>query len=1053
MEKMTNDRGLPTLEARGASGVSFAWRLAGLACLLALGGVGTPSVLGQGAAPMFRSIGVEAGAVVVGVDLPAGYRHAVLESGAQVTGAGRESLVSGAVHGGAGVLTFRFPAGGETRFLQVRLGPEPEVPSAAYGGAGHFQVVYRGDGDAPLSALEKAGHVLNRLGYGPTVDDLAAVEAMGAGAWVEQQLKPDRVDEASNRELQDREAGLFKLVQPAEETRWISIGDPWRYFKGTHAPPSGWAGLGFDAGGWLEGPTGIGYGDNDDATVLTDMRQAAGVPGYLSVYARRVFRVRSVEDIDTLLLRVDYDDGFVAYLNGEEVARANVTGTPPSFDTATPDDHEAGSPQDFDLTSRRSLLRVGDNVLAIQVHNRALSSSDLTLLPELLGRKMLPVPPQKRIRGLDELQQLVHVRGIFARRQLQAVLGEFWENHFTTDYDKVAEYLSGLRNSDASVAMTEAQAFAEAAQLEWEEYQFFHDHALGYFGDLLLRSATSPAQLIYLDNVLNVKGAPNENYAREILELFAFGVDNRYTQTDIEQLARCFTGWSIRKIWPGERLEFPASARTPPVTDSVQFEDLPVVDLGAGWKYFKGTAEPTPGPDAVALTAWTRPDFGAVGWLGGSTGMGYGDGDDATVLSDMQGRYLSVYLRREFTVQDVAALEALLLSVDYDDGFVAYLNGTEVARSRTMQSAGTPPPFDRPASGGHEAGRGAETFSLKPFLSLLRPAPQRNVLAIQAHNISLGSSDLSILPRLVDRRPLPGSIENGDANGLWTFRFNPVRHDTNSKSLFLGTPQARVIPGGRAGLDGLKDAIEVVDAMVDHPSTAEFICLKLVNRFVSDEITLTTYHNGTAPEPLRRLMDAAIAAWHSTRPAGHIETVLRAVLDPAGQGSPFWARSSYQAKVKTPVEFINSSVRALRASVAGTGLPAENDDMGMHLFTRDEPDGWSESGLDWIDTGTMLSRMRFGQALAANGVGDVSWDLAGWLAAHRLVTAESVVDHFDRLLFQGAMAPSNRALLVRFATTDEAGRPLPLDPGRGDYVTRMRDLVGLILSMPQWHFQ
>src|SRR5690606_13420392 len=158
-------------------------------------------------------------------------------------------------------------------------------------------------------------------------------------------------------------------------------------------------------------------------------------------------------------------------------------------------------------------------------------------------------------------QELIHIRGIYSERQLQAILAEFWENHFTTDYDNAAEYFEEeLRNSDARPAMAEDQAAAEAAQAEYPGYQFGHDNALGNFGDLLLYSATSPAQLIYLDNVLNVKDAPNENYAREILELFAFGVDNRYTQQDIEELARCFTGWGIRKVAYDQAQPFPASA-------------------------------------------------------------------------------------------------------------------------------------------------------------------------------------------------------------------------------------------------------------------------------------------------------------------------------------------------------------------------------------------------------------------------------------------------------------------------------------------------------------
>jgi hypothetical protein len=150
--------------------------------------------------------------------------------------------------------------------------------------------------------------------------------------------------------------------------------------------------------------------------------------------------------------------------------------------------------------------------------------------------------------------------------------------------------------------MTEDQAAAEAAQAEYLEYQFFHDNALGNFGDLLLYSATSPSQLIYLDNVLNVKGAANENYAREILELFAFGVDNRYTQdrhrAAREMLHRLDRPQGLADQKPVPRL---AHARHPPMTASSSRtrrgrprprleirQGHPGTEPGSGWWRFHG---------------------------------------------------------------------------------------------------------------------------------------------------------------------------------------------------------------------------------------------------------------------------------------------------------------------------------------------------------------------------------------------------------------------------------------------------------------------------------
>ena len=150
------------------------------------------------------------------------------------------------------------------------------------------------------------------------------------------------------------------------------------------------------------------------------------------------------------------------------------------------------------------------------------------------------------------------------------------------------------------------------------------------------------------------------------------------------------------------------------------------------------------------------------------------------------------------------------------------------------------------------------------------------------------------------------------------------------------------------GIKGVNDAISVIDRMVGHPSTSEFICQKLINKFVSDEISLTTYHSRTAPAELLELMDEAIKAWHSTKPAGDITKVMRVILDPRRQQSAFWQDIGYRGKIKTPIEYINSSLRALDADISGTELPEYNSELGMELFVRDDPDGYSEFGLSLI---------------------------------------------------------------------------------------------------------
>lgn len=226
----------------------------------------------------------------------------------------------------------------------------------------------------------------------------------------------------------------------------------------------------------------------------------------------------------------------------------------------------------------------------------------------------------------------------------------------------------------------------------------------------------------------------------------------------------------------------------------------------------------------------------------------------------------------------------------------------------------------------------------------------------------------------------------------------------------------------------------------------------MINKFVSDQITLQSYRNGTAPAGLRQLMDDAIAAWASTSPAGNIRTVMRAILGPTTQTNYFWTGSAYRAKIKTPVEFINSTARALNANVTGTALPVYNERIGMHLFDRDMPDGWSELGFRWMDTGSLLERIRFVQTVAG-GDPFTAWDPNSLLNGLATKTPDSIVAYLDKLFFQGGLSPENRAVFVKYVSTDQAGNPLPLDPNRSDFGARVRDLIALMLSAPQWHNQ
>ena len=160
----------------------------------------------------------------------------------------------------------------------------------------------------------------------------------------------------------------------------INQGDTFNYITPNSSVPDIWTGINYNDNSWLEGSSGFGYSDGDDATILGN--------GTISVFIRKDFNISNIDDIVGLVLDIDYDDGFVAYINGNEIARANINGSPPAYNATTNTDHEAqmysgGSPDRFVIDNFENILIQGANTLSIQAHNVSENSSDLTIIPFL----------------------------------------------------------------------------------------------------------------------------------------------------------------------------------------------------------------------------------------------------------------------------------------------------------------------------------------------------------------------------------------------------------------------------------------------------------------------------------------------------------------------------------------------------------------------------------------------------------------------------------------------------------------------------------------------
>lgn len=141
--------------------------------------------------------------------------------------------------------------------------------------------------------------------------------------------------------------------------------------------------------------------------------------------------------------------------------------------------------------------------------------------------------------NITDARQRWLFRMLHTKRPLEEKLALFWHNHFATAYSKIA----GIYGGEHATKMMDGRPSSVAGQRRGQ-MQLFRDMATAKFRDLLVEVARDPAMLVWLDNRLNVRARPQENFARELMELFTTGIGH-YTEDDVYAAARVFTGWNL----------------------------------------------------------------------------------------------------------------------------------------------------------------------------------------------------------------------------------------------------------------------------------------------------------------------------------------------------------------------------------------------------------------------------------------------------------------------------------------------------------------------------
>ncbi|HLG97330.1 MAG TPA: DUF1800 domain-containing protein [Bryobacteraceae bacterium] len=327
-------------------------------------------------------------------------------------------------------------------------------------------------------------HALDRLTFGPRPGDVAQVKKIGLKKWIDRQLHPERIPENT-----DLEAKLHPL----------------------------------------------------ESLKMTPLEAVQHYPAPQMIVAIARGRQPLPEDP---VLRASVERMIQRYKARKEAAQDTSGGDPNvDLDPAKPL-NEVLDPAEL-LTLRGGTPEQKRQLIESMPPEKL--DEFLIALPRSQRQQLIGIVPtgaRRTIMLLNAPQQVVAydlmdakmLRAIESNRQLEEVLDDFWFNHFNVFYDKGADRFS----------------------IPEYEREAIRPHVLGKFRDLLEATAKSPAMLFYLDNFQSVrpdldannksrkvKRGLNENYGRELMELHTLGVNGGYTQKDVTEVARCFTGWTL----------------------------------------------------------------------------------------------------------------------------------------------------------------------------------------------------------------------------------------------------------------------------------------------------------------------------------------------------------------------------------------------------------------------------------------------------------------------------------------------------------------------------
>ncbi len=246
------------------------------------------------------------------------------------------------------------------------------------------------------------------------------------------------------------------------------------------------------------------------------------------------------------------------------------------------------------------------------------------------------------------------------------------------------------------------------------------------------------------------------------------------------------------------------------------------------------------------------------------------------------------------------------------------------------------------------------------------------------------------------------------------FDFNPRMHETGTK----------LVLGHEIKENGENEGREVLHLLAHHPATAHFIARKLAMRFVSDT-------------PSKALVERLARAYQETD--GDIRQVLRALF----HSPEFWAQDAYRAKVKTPLEFVASAIRATGADVTNAQpFVGTLNQMGMPLYQMQPPTGYSMKAESWVNSAALLARMNFALRLSSGRMPGTTFDPQRVLNGVPPASADAALPVLENALLAGDVSKQTHETIEKQLQERAANG--------GPRNTPVNVVAGLILGSPEF---